>query len=438
MGKRARPKQRTAKWRVSGEAQPWAHRIEKSWAQTLDALRKTVVRAVATGRLLIEAKEELGHGNFGLMFRADAHPPFDQRKAERLMEIARNGVLANSANLPNLPPAESTLHVLAELPPAVLQEAIDRGAVTSKTTREQAARLASSHDKLVENARSFTTRWLLRSPPGSESIVGDTLRAIGDEVLAKTKPSWEETLRVSVRKFARTELGRCPSDAVWIVGHTLRMVAHEALTPLPVEVQERLHRQLQELEAELDQLKHEGEEAAWIIEQGGLKYSKDYPDVRPLGVLRRGGRSYDELATDRAKQTGRRPRDVEREQMRYFRKRRPRVEEPRKAREALIALLKDVIDGRALVVEEELVSKGLIERGKIPAYTIGSTPLNFEVAAEMRRHAQLAKDAIAREEGEGDDDPSRPVPRNRRRLFARKLRALRRAKTPPRPRRADT
>ena len=50
-----------------------------------------------TGLHLIQAKEELGHGRFGELFQEKPFGlvPFGQRTANKLMRIARNGVLAD-------------------------------------------------------------------------------------------------------------------------------------------------------------------------------------------------------------------------------------------------------------------------------------------------------------------------------------------------------
>ena len=67
-----------------------------AWAARITAAtRKTVEAMIETGRLLLEAKESLGHGEFLAMVRADL--PFGPRTAQRLMGIARNQRLANAS-----------------------------------------------------------------------------------------------------------------------------------------------------------------------------------------------------------------------------------------------------------------------------------------------------------------------------------------------------
>lgn len=59
------------------------------------ATGKTVESIIRTGKLLIEAKAKLKHGDFIAMLRSDL--PFRERTAQRLMCIARRPNLANAS-----------------------------------------------------------------------------------------------------------------------------------------------------------------------------------------------------------------------------------------------------------------------------------------------------------------------------------------------------
>jgi hypothetical protein len=78
------------------------------------AWQKTVANIVETGRLLIEAKDDIGFGGFQEMIRAEL--PFGPGTAQRLMQIAEDRVLSNAAHAPHLPASWMTLYELAKLP----------------------------------------------------------------------------------------------------------------------------------------------------------------------------------------------------------------------------------------------------------------------------------------------------------------------------------
>jgi Protein of unknown function (DUF3102) len=75
------------------------------------AWQKTVANIVETGRLLIEAKDDIGFGGFQEMIRAEL--PFGARTAQRLMEIAEDRVLSNATHASLLPASWMTLYELA-------------------------------------------------------------------------------------------------------------------------------------------------------------------------------------------------------------------------------------------------------------------------------------------------------------------------------------
>jgi Protein of unknown function (DUF3102) len=78
------------------------------------AWQNTVHNIIETGRLLIEAKDDIGYGGFQEMIRAEL--PFGPNTAQRLMQIAENPVLSNAAHVPILPASWGTLYELAKLP----------------------------------------------------------------------------------------------------------------------------------------------------------------------------------------------------------------------------------------------------------------------------------------------------------------------------------
>jgi len=92
-----------------------------------------------TGRLLLKAKEELDeHGAWLPMIRS--HLPFGPNMAQRLMKIARNPILSNTAHAPFLPAHSETLYQLTRLDgkrgEGTLLAKIEDGTITSNTKRK--------------------------------------------------------------------------------------------------------------------------------------------------------------------------------------------------------------------------------------------------------------------------------------------------------------
>ena len=111
------------------------------------ALKKRVEGIVEAGRVLIEAKSELKHGQFTdwvvreLRFgaRKEGSRVSDLRKAEMLMFLARNEVISNPCHWHALPPSIRTLYELTQiLPKQRLLKLIEKGKVHAGTTREEA------------------------------------------------------------------------------------------------------------------------------------------------------------------------------------------------------------------------------------------------------------------------------------------------------------
>jgi hypothetical protein len=103
---------------------------------------KSVAAFVTAGRLLIEARDRAGHGNFGRMFKV--HPekidrplPFSQKTAEKLMVVAVHPTLLNSTNWSKLPPHLSTLEDLARMDQAMVERGLARGRIHCEVTRAE-------------------------------------------------------------------------------------------------------------------------------------------------------------------------------------------------------------------------------------------------------------------------------------------------------------
>jgi hypothetical protein len=120
-------------------------------ARFRNALKKSVEGIIEAGRVLIEAKSELEHGQFidwvvhELRFgsRKDGSHEADLRKAEMLMFLARNEVISNPCHWHDFPPSPRTLWER-------LLELIANGTINSGLTREEA--VALRHKNLQERS----------------------------------------------------------------------------------------------------------------------------------------------------------------------------------------------------------------------------------------------------------------------------------------------
>ena len=82
----------------------WAARITALWQQSLTGI-------IETGRSLIEAQDNLDHGEWLLMVKNDL--PFGAKTAQRLMKISTDPRLA--AHAPHLPPSWYSMYEHAGL-----------------------------------------------------------------------------------------------------------------------------------------------------------------------------------------------------------------------------------------------------------------------------------------------------------------------------------
>jgi hypothetical protein len=114
------------------EWQHWVKRIHGSWQKAVESI-------VETGKLLLEAKAELNHGEFIRMI--EKHLPFKARTAERLMKIAEHPVISNPTHCVAFPPSWGTLYELTKLPPKILEARIIDGSVNPKMERKDVAKL---------------------------------------------------------------------------------------------------------------------------------------------------------------------------------------------------------------------------------------------------------------------------------------------------------
>ena len=102
-----------------------AERISIAWQKILGAI-------LETGRLLIEAKQQVSHGRWQ---EVAENLPFSQRTAQDLMRIAGDKRLANPQHAALLPPAWTTLAALARLDDGDFSEAVADGRIHPEMQR---------------------------------------------------------------------------------------------------------------------------------------------------------------------------------------------------------------------------------------------------------------------------------------------------------------
>ena len=110
----------------------WAERISAAW-------QSTIVGILDTGAYLIAAKAELAHGEFVSMLEREL--PFKPSTAQRLMKIAGDERLTNTAHVQLLPPAWGTLYEITKLPDEVFYAKIEDGSIHPEMQRKDVARV---------------------------------------------------------------------------------------------------------------------------------------------------------------------------------------------------------------------------------------------------------------------------------------------------------
>jgi hypothetical protein len=112
--------------------QHWAKRIHGSWQKAVESI-------IETGKLLLEAKADLPHGEFTNMI--NERLPFGPRTAEMLMKVAEHPVISDPNQWFAFPPSWRTLSELALLPPKIVKERIADHTINPEMRRIDVARL---------------------------------------------------------------------------------------------------------------------------------------------------------------------------------------------------------------------------------------------------------------------------------------------------------
>ena len=111
------------------EMRVWAARITECWRSSVEGI-------IRTGRLLVEAKADLAHGEFGAMCTREL--PFTQRTAQMLMAIAEDQRLTNAKFISYLPASWGTLYELTKLSDAEFDSAVQQHVIRPDMLRGEA------------------------------------------------------------------------------------------------------------------------------------------------------------------------------------------------------------------------------------------------------------------------------------------------------------
>lgn len=112
-----------------------ANHVSEAWQNAVDSI-------VETGRRLIDAKRNVGHGNW---LPTVALLPFGKSTTAALMQIAGHPDLANVRHGGNLPASWRTLSVLAQLPAGEIPKRIEAGEITPELDRATAQTWVSTY-----------------------------------------------------------------------------------------------------------------------------------------------------------------------------------------------------------------------------------------------------------------------------------------------------
>jgi hypothetical protein len=122
----------------------WAVEISSTWQRAVESI-------IRTGKLLIEAKSVLGHGNFEVMIKTKL--PFGPRTAERLMVIAHHPILANPNHGSLLPPSWRTLYELTQILDKTLLAKIEDGTIRPDLERKDVTKLRGNNAPVARKSK---------------------------------------------------------------------------------------------------------------------------------------------------------------------------------------------------------------------------------------------------------------------------------------------
>ena len=110
----------------------FASAITERWQDSVAAI-------IDAGRLLLEAKAALSHGEFTPMVENSL--PFGRQTAFRLMAIAEHSILSNVTHVQHLPSSWGTVYELTKIPDEPLQQMLGDGTIHPDIRRSEVVKL---------------------------------------------------------------------------------------------------------------------------------------------------------------------------------------------------------------------------------------------------------------------------------------------------------
>jgi hypothetical protein len=177
----------------------WIAAVERESDRFEATMRKSIAQGIRLGRKLVEAKAEIGHGEFGRLFAGhpnavDGALRISPRWAQMLMRIASNRALANTKHASLLPADLTAVHDLARLPEDQLEQAIAAGTVRPDMRREDVRALLPASERediepdrevaaLLAPVRDRLQSFIARCPSklrATRAHLRELLRQLGD------------------------------------------------------------------------------------------------------------------------------------------------------------------------------------------------------------------------------------------------------------------
>lgn len=121
---------------------------DKWRARITDAWNKQIIDIFEVGNLLDAAKEELVHGEWGVLVKDEL--PFDRMTAHRLIGIATDEKLRDVTHVLHLPAHWGTLYELTKLTAEQFDAAIESGAIHPKMKRRDVSAIRGIEPKKKE------------------------------------------------------------------------------------------------------------------------------------------------------------------------------------------------------------------------------------------------------------------------------------------------
>jgi hypothetical protein len=197
-----------------GTINPWTSKIIHAWHSTLEGFFEC-------GRLLIQARDDLDHGEFLAMVKKDL--PFGPRYAQMLMRVAADPRLTKTKHVSFLPPSPATLYQLSRLDDVTFRRALARGDIHADMDRAAAGALLDKHRRTTRARRAAQQNigrreislWLIDPPWPVPGVPYDTLSLdqlwsmrLSPDGNASKNPKWLTVAEASAP---------CAACAVWAI-----------------------------------------------------------------------------------------------------------------------------------------------------------------------------------------------------------------------------